>query len=134
MVGKYQPCSGKIVQVIGQSVTNRLYKEGGQVVELLDIDTMLRETKDCLNCGKRLKRGHGYKIRRGYCSRDCFNKKSTKQAWLEKVYGKPIRELILETLNECGSVEVAAGLFAVNKQALYRWMKQHKIEKVVRFE
>ncbi|MFC4768717.1 hypothetical protein [Effusibacillus consociatus] len=99
------------------------------------IRQMLLESKNCLNCGTRLPRGHGYKRKQGYCSADCYQAKPPKMALLEKIHGKPIREIVVEELNRNHtSMDVVAQLLGIQKFALYQWIKKLRIRQVVRWE
>jgi hypothetical protein len=96
-----------------------------------NIQSMLRETQNCLNCGNRLKRGHGFKIKAGYCSSYCYLEKPPKMAYLEKEYGKPIREVMIDILNKSNTMEPVAGLMGIGKPTLYNWIKKLKIQQTV---
>jgi len=95
-----------------------------------EIKEMVINTHNCLNCGKRLKRGHGYKRTTGYCSWECYLKKPPKVVYLETLYNKPFRQLVVDLLNETGKVKIAADFLNMNKKNLYDWIKKLNIERV----
>lgn len=95
------------------------------------IQQMLYETKHCLNCGTRLKRGHGIKVKIGYCNTRCYYAKPSKMVYLEKVYGKPIRDIMIDMLNRSNTVEPVAGLMGISKMTLYQWIKKLNIQQTV---
>jgi len=96
-----------------------------------EIIRMLRETKFCLNCGKRLPRGHGSKISQGYCSMLCHYAKPPKMAYLEHIYGKPARQVIIEILNLNNNVTVSAELLGISKFTMFQWLKKLNIKRHV---
>lgn len=88
----------------------------------------------CLTCNKVIKRGHGYKSTRKYCSKECWSNKPVKMVEAEKLYDKPIRDLIIDTLNQNKNVTLTADLLGVGKAQLYNWMEKLNIEKVLYWE
>ena len=98
-----------------------------------EVQQMVTNTTHCLNCGKKLsliQRKEGRR-NRGYCSIYCMGRKPVKMAYAEKEYGKPIKEIILEMLNDGATVTATSGRLGVNKQALYAWMNKLNIKKKV---
>ena len=80
-----------------QKAKPRKKQEGGRVMnqarfddclERADIVQMLTDTRVCLNCGKRLPRGHEFKRKTGYCNQFCYFEKPPKMAFLEHQYGE----------------------------------------------
>ncbi len=115
---------------------NSMTFHSSNAVDYLDvpeIKEVMAATKNCLNCGIRLPRGRGYKRNTGYCSLRCYYEKPPKMMWAELVYKKPIRDLMVEMLNK-SSDEAVAGMLDITKQTLYRWMKNHSIKRVIRYE
>jgi len=96
-----------------------------------EIAKMIHDTKFCLNCGRRLKRGHGLKVDRGYCSRDCYFAKPPKMAYLEMIHNKPAREVIAHYLTINDNIPLTAELVGVTKQTLYRWVDNLNIVRKV---
>jgi len=101
------------------------YSDRAEIVE------MLTKTRRCLNCGLWLPRGHGYKRTTGYCSMLCHNAKPPKMAYLEHIYGKPAREVIIETLNSNNNVTISAELLGVSKFTMFQWLKKLNINRHV---
>jgi len=91
---------------------------------------LVARTKYCLNCGRRLERGHGFKRTRGYCGWDCYRMKPPKMAYVEHEYNKPVREVVIDSLNRC-STEVAADLLGISRFALYQWIDKLNIQRKV---
>jgi transposase-like protein len=100
-----------------------------------EIQKMMAETTTCLNCGTTLKHvigKDGRRIRnRGFCSNICYLEKSPKMAYVEKEYGLPAKEIILQMLNDGTSIIATADRLGVNKQALYAWLDKLDIKKKV---
>jgi len=100
-----------------------------------EIRQMMAETETCLCCGLRLKyhqRKDGRR-NRGYCSLGCYYRKPPKMAYAERVWGKPIRELLCDLLNR-QTVEATAHMLGVEKWTLIQWTKKLGIRRVVRWE
>lgn len=95
------------------------------------IRSMLHQTKHCLNCGRRLPCGHGFRVKTGYCNAQCHFEKPPKMAYLENVYGKPIREIMIDLLNRSDTMEPVSGLMGVTRFTLYKWIKKLKIQQTV---
>ncbi|BCJ86474.1 hypothetical protein [Effusibacillus dendaii] len=101
-------------------------------VDSPEILAMLRETKNCLNCGNRIPRGHRFKIKQGYCSARCYYEKPPKMAYLEYRFGLPIRDILVETLNSSeASMEIKAQLLGIPKRRLYYWIEKLNIRRAV---
>lgn len=100
-----------------------------------EISRMMAETETCLCCGKRLKYLEQKDARRnrGYCSQRCYYTKPPKMAYAERVWGRPIAELICDLLNN-HTVEATAHLLGVEKWTLHQWIKKLGIRRVVRWE
>jgi len=96
-----------------------------------EIIQMLTETKFCLTCRKRLPQGHGHKRITGYCCEKHYYDKPPKMAYLEHIYGKPIKEIIIETLNKNNNVTVSAELLGVSKFTIFQWLKKLNINRHV---
>lgn len=96
-----------------------------------EIVKMLTETRRCLNCSMWLPRGHGYKRITGYCSKKCHDAKPPKMAYLEQLYGKPAKEVIIETLNINNNVTVSAELLGISKFTMFQWLKKLNINRHV---
>ena len=98
----------------------------------------LEPTGYCYNCGTYLKSQRiytmNYQPRLFYCNRRCLSAKPPKLVKIEKEYGKPAREAILDKLNKTGSVEIAAGFFNMDPSELRKYMKRLDIKKRVIFE
>lgn len=90
--------------------------------------------KYCPACGKVVPRGHGFKSDRRYCDYDCYREFPPKMAEVQEIIGKPIREIILENLNENNSPTTTAGLLGISKASLYQWMDKLGIKKVLYWE
>lgn len=52
-------------------------------------------------------------------------------AYVEMVYGKPVREIILEILNNGASVVATADRLGIGKPQFYKWMGKLNIKKKV---
>ena len=95
---------------------------------------MLDETEHCLNCGVKLKWTDKNKRRnRGYCSLECYYAKPPKVAWLEREYGKPAREVILELLNKLDNVSAVAQLCGMGRSNFYAVLRRFNIRRVVKW-
>ena len=90
--------------------------------------------KRCITCNKVIKQGHGIKADKTYCGWECYKKLTPKMAELESIYEKPLKQIILDTLNSNKNVGVTAELLGTNKQQLYNWMRKCNIEKVLFWE
>ena len=101
------------------------YSERPEIVQ------MLANTKVCLTCGKRLPRGHGFKRITGYCCQSHYYDKPPKMAYLEHVYGKPAKEIIIETLNQNNNVTISAELLGISKFTIFQWLKKLGINRHV---
>lgn len=71
------------------------------------------EMERCLACNELLPREHGYKSSRKYCDKECYENRH--MITLEREMGKPIKEILLKTLNETKSVIVASDMLGINK-------------------
>jgi transposase-like protein len=98
-----------------------------------EIQIMMADTLNCLNCGSVL----GYNQRkegrrnRGYCSMFCYSAKPPKMAYAEKEFGKTAKEIILEMLNNGSSVVFVADRLGIGKPQFYKWMDKLHIKKKV---
>lgn len=90
--------------------------------------------KKCPTCGKLVPRGHGYKLNQIYCSYECYLEKPPKMVEVEKYTGKPIKTVVLETLNSNQNITVTANLLGIDKPQLYNWMNKLGIKKVLYWE
>jgi len=54
-------------------------------------------------------------------------------AYAEMVYSKPIREVVVETLN-ARTVESSARHLGIEKATIYQWIRKLKIRQVSRWE
>ena len=88
--------------------------------------------KSCLACGELLPRGHGYKIDRKYCDIKCYENRH--MIALEREHGKPIKEIVLESLNETKNVTMSSDMLGITKQVMYRWLEKMNIKKVIYWE
>jgi len=52
-------------------------------------------------------------------------------AYLEHIYGKPIKEIIIETLNKNNNVTVSAELLGISKFTIFQWLKKLNINRHV---
>lgn len=111
-----------------------MHRQALDYVDVPEIAEMMRETKHCLACGKRLKRGHGFKVKQGYCTAHCYYEKPPKMAWVERVYNKPARVAIVDVLNGTSSVDTACDLLGISKYTIYQWMQKLDIKRTVRYE
>lgn len=100
-------------------------------LERADIVQMLTDTRVCLNCGKRLPRGHEFKRKTGYCNQFCYFEKPPKMAFLEHQYGKSAKDVIIETLNRTNNVTLSAELLGVSKFTIFQWIKKLNIKRHV---
>lgn len=117
-------------------------KKVGQYTDALDlahygpeIKQMMDEAEYCLNCGAKLKYLPEKQKRRnrGYCSLECYFAKPPKVAYLERVYGKPVREVILDLLNRLDNVTAVAELCGMGKSNFYRLLRKYNIRRVVKW-
>ena len=51
---------------------------------------------NCINCGKRLKRGHGCKIAQKYCSYECYQAKPPKVVEIESIFNNNIQAILID--------------------------------------
>lgn len=100
-----------------------------------EVEQMMAEAARCLNCNHPLKyrHRHGGRRNRGYCCLACFYAKPPKMAYAERKWGKPIRILLVELLNQ-HTAEATAGLLGVAKYTLYQWIKAQGLRRVTRWE
>ena len=97
-----------------------------------EIVKMMDSTENCLCCRKKLKYLDKEKRRnRGYCSLACFYTLPPRYAYIEKVYGIPSVDFIIQELNRADSVDVVAGMIGVYKQSLYQFIKRHRVRRTV---
>ena len=100
-----------------------------------EIKAMLDETKVCLTCGTKLKYLDKNKRRnRGYCSLVCYFAKPPHMAYAERVYGKPIRQVILDLLNKNNNITATAQLLGVRKGTMFAWIRRLGIRRKVLWE
>jgi len=99
----------------------------------LEIQRMIEATEVCLSCGKPLKylEERSARRHRGYCCRKCFMDRPPKRAFIETEKGKPLREVLLEMLNEGMTIEEASGLLGVSRELFYKWLQQLKIKRKI---
>lgn len=90
--------------------------------------------KYCLACGKVVPRGHGFKSDRRYCSYDCYRKFPPKMIEVQETFGQPVKDTIIEMLNENQSPTVTSDLLGIHKASLYQWMDKLEIKKVLYWE
>lgn len=97
------------------------------------IRQMLEQTQTCLNCGKKLRFLPDKDARRnkGYCSKFCLFEKPPKMAYIEKAYGKPVKEVIIEILNSGATITATAERLGVGRVRLWEWLDKLKIKKKV---
>lgn len=99
-----------------------------------EIRAMMDSADCCLNCGKQLKYTDKNKRRnRGYCSWDCYLAKPPKLAFLEKEYGRPAKEALLELLNRMDNVAAVAELAGMGKANFYKTLRKLGIRRVVKW-
>ena len=55
-------------------------------------------------------------------------------AYAEKVFGRPIKVVLLEMLNNGATHEAISGRLGINKQALYHWIDLVGIKKKVLYQ
>ena len=115
----------------GSSLSPRIKKQCNYSPEYpVEIQEMMNKANVCLNCGKILK--YIPKNRnRGFCSYGCYKTKPPKMAYAEKEYGKPIKEVVLEMLNDGATVTAAADRLGIGKPQFYNWMDKLDIKKKV---
>lgn len=91
---------------------------------------MLESATKCLNCGKPLtmKQRRTPSRIRGYCSAGCYFSYSPAMAYASKVYGAPIKEVVVNLLKETGNVSVTAQRLGICPWVIYRWFKKLGIE------
>ena len=88
------------------------------------------QMKRCPSCGNLVPRGRGFKSDRRYCNYACYRNKTPKMVEVEEQFGKPLKEVIIETLNRTDSPTVTAELLGTYKAQLYQWMEKLGIRKV----
>jgi len=99
----------------------------------IEIQQMMAETTTCLNCDSIL----GYNQRkegrrnRGYCSLFCYCALPPKMAYAEKEYGAPVKELILQMLNNGTTVIATSERLGIGKPQFYKWLDKLDIKKKV---
>lgn len=90
--------------------------------------------KTCPTCGKVVPRGHGFKSDRRYCNYSCYRKLPPKMVEVQETFGQPVKETILEILNENQNTTVTSDLLGISKASLYQWMEKLEIKKVLYWE
>lgn len=99
-----------------------------------EITQMMDKATHCLCCGKLLRYLDKQKRRnRGYCSLACYYQKTPKMVYAEKKWGKPIRQIITELLNQTDNVNATAHLLGVEKPQFYSWLKKLNIQRKVMY-
>ncbi len=91
------------------------------------VKKLLLYSTRCLNCGGDVETDQAY------CCKACYETKPPKMAWIEKEYKTPIRELLLNFLNN-HSESFVADYLGITPWTLYHWKKKQGIKKVVRYE
>lgn len=93
--------------------------------------TVLYHTGRCWGCGTNL-RYNGDPRREYYCGMRCLHRVPPRLALAmhDGGFSDP-RECMLATLRRTQSVEAAARALGADKQALYRWIRIHKIRREV---
>lgn len=109
----------------------RVALNGTVMLLTLDEVQMMDEAEHCLNCGVRLR--YLSKSYRGYCSLRCVQAKPPKMAYLEKVYGKPIKTILLDSLGSTDNVRISADLLGIGRNTLYRWVDKLGIRRIVKW-
>lgn len=101
-----------------------------------DLQELFDNTRHCLHCGKSLVAsvGDDYQIHQGYCSRKHYELFPPRLALIEKRYGKPAKQAIIEVLNEYQTLEVASGFLFMTPQQLGKYLRKLNIRKVVQYE
>ena len=77
------------------------------------------------HCSKMVPRGHGYKPAQEYCSYKCYQDKPPKVLYLERIYEKPIEEVLKDVQKMNNSHETKAALLGVTRQTYYRYIKKY---------
>ena len=99
-----------------------------------EIQEMLLKTKHCLNCGKRLLRGHGKKPGAGYCRYSCYTNKPPLVAYVERDHNKPFKEILREKLNKSDNMQLVADFLGISRDTVYRYIKRFGIKRKVTWE
>lgn len=98
-----------------------------------EIQQMMAEATHCLKCGKMLEyheRKEGRR-NRGYCSLSHYCQFPPKMAYAEKEYGKPIKEIVIEMLNNGTGIVATADRLGIGRPQFYKWMDKLDIKKKV---
>ena len=75
----------------------------------------------CLNCNQIIKRGHGLKANRKYCSYSCYQLKTPLVIKLEAEFNQPIEALMVESEQmDCSQVLKAYSL-GINRETYRRY-------------
>lgn len=99
-----------------------------------EVQQMLIEATYCLcGCGRKmslnqLKEG---RRNRGYFELSCYYRKPPKMAYTEKLWNKPVREIILQLLNEGKTIQATANLLGIEKPQFYEWLRKLGIKRKV---
>lgn len=98
-----------------------------------EVQEIVENATHCLNCGKKLSYSERKQGRRnrGFCSNACYLARPPKMIYVEKEYGKPIKQVILEMLNNGTNHNAIAGSLGIGKPQLYNWMEKLDIKKKV---
>lgn len=101
-----------------------------------EVNAMIDNADRCLNCGAKLRYSLYRPARqnRAYCSLSCYQQKPPLLAWLERKHDKPGKELLLETLNQKGSLDATAIELGITRRTLDNYVKKYKIKSRIIWE
>ena len=84
----------------------------------------------CLNCGKIVKRGHGYKTATKYCSYKCYQEKPPKVVEIENHFKDNIKNILKHQEKSTCSIDTKSALMGITKQTYYKYKRKYLKEVV----
>jgi len=82
----------------------------------------------CLNCGKLVPRGHGYKSSQLYCDRACWKAKPPKVVAVEVEFGEPFADIVKGFAEMGYSRTVTAGALGFNLSYFRNLLKRSDLD------
>ena len=79
----------------------------------------------CINCGKRLKRGHGCKIAQKYCSYECYQAKPPKVIEIESIFNNNIQAILIDQENKNSNQDTKSALLGISKQTYLKYKRKY---------
>ena len=95
---------------------------------------VLEPTGYCYACGRRLAYSATSSGSLYYCNVECMRRRPPKMVLAEIYWGRPAKEVALESLRAGRSVEAVAEMLGVRKQTLLDWLRRWGIRRRVIWE